>query len=80
MRVGLEDNIYLSRGVLAGNGDLVERAVQILDAMNVRILGPRGDAREAGADPALSACPGAQAVCWLSLKARRPASESSVMP
>ena len=40
VRVGLEDNIYLSRGVLAGNGQLVERAVAILDAMNVRILRP----------------------------------------
>jgi uncharacterized protein (DUF849 family) len=40
VRVGLEDNIYLSRGKLAGNGDLVERAVRILDAMNVRILSP----------------------------------------
>ena len=40
VRVGLEDNIYLSRGLLAGNGDLVERAVRILDAMNVRILTP----------------------------------------
>ena len=40
VRVGLEDNIYLSRGVLAGNGELVERAVRILEAMNVRILGP----------------------------------------
>jgi uncharacterized protein (DUF849 family) len=40
VRVGLEDNIYLSRGVLAGNGELVERAVRILDAMNVKILGP----------------------------------------
>jgi uncharacterized protein (DUF849 family) len=40
VRVGLEDNIYLSRGVLAGNGDLVERAVRILEAMNVRVLGP----------------------------------------
>jgi len=38
VRVGLEDNIYLSRGQLAGNGQLVERAVRILDAMNVRIL------------------------------------------
>ena len=26
VRVGLEDNIYLDRGVLASNGDLVERA------------------------------------------------------
>ena len=40
VRVGLEDNIYLSRGVLASNGDLVERALRILDAMNVRVLGP----------------------------------------
>jgi uncharacterized protein (DUF849 family) len=40
VRVGLEDNIYLSRGVLASNGDLVARAVSILQAMGVRILGP----------------------------------------
>ena len=40
VRVGLEDNIYLSRGVLASNCDLVERALRILDAMNVRVLGP----------------------------------------
>jgi uncharacterized protein (DUF849 family) len=40
VRVGLEDNIYLSRGVLATNRQLVERAVTILEAMNARILGP----------------------------------------
>jgi uncharacterized protein (DUF849 family) len=40
VRVGLEDNLHLSRGVLATNGQLVERAVTILEAMNVRILGP----------------------------------------
>jgi uncharacterized protein (DUF849 family) len=40
VRVGLEDNIYLSRGVLAANGELVARAVTILQAMNVRVLGP----------------------------------------
>jgi uncharacterized protein (DUF849 family) len=40
VRVGLEDNLYLSRGRLASNGELTERAVQILEAMNVRILGP----------------------------------------
>ena len=40
VRVGLEDNIYLSRGVLATNGQLVQRAVTILEAMNVRVLGP----------------------------------------
>jgi uncharacterized protein (DUF849 family) len=40
IRVGLEDNIWLEKGVLASNGDLVERAVTILSAMNVRVLGP----------------------------------------
>jgi uncharacterized protein (DUF849 family) len=40
VRVGLEDNIYLSRGRLASNGELVERAVSILEAMNARVLGP----------------------------------------
>ncbi len=40
VRVGLEDNIYLDRGVLATNGALVERAVTILEAMNIRVLGP----------------------------------------
>ena len=40
VRVGLEDNIYLSRGELASNADLVSRAVTILENMNVNIIGP----------------------------------------
>ena len=40
VRVGLEDNIYLSRGELASNADLVDRAVKILENMNVKVLGP----------------------------------------
>jgi uncharacterized protein (DUF849 family) len=40
VRVGLEDNLYLSRGVPATNGQLVERAVAILEGMNVRIMTP----------------------------------------
>jgi uncharacterized protein (DUF849 family) len=40
VRVGLEDNIYLSRGRLASNGELVERAVHIIESMNARVLGP----------------------------------------
>jgi uncharacterized protein (DUF849 family) len=39
VRVGLEDNLYLSRGQLATNEQLVQRAVTILEAMNVRVLG-----------------------------------------
>ena len=40
VRVGLEDNLYLSRGVKATNAQLVERAVTILESMNVRVIGP----------------------------------------
>jgi uncharacterized protein (DUF849 family) len=40
VRVGLEDNLFLNKGVLASNGELVERATRILDAMNVKVLTP----------------------------------------
>jgi uncharacterized protein (DUF849 family) len=40
IRVGLEDNIWLARGVKATNAQLVERAVAILTAMGARVLGP----------------------------------------
>ncbi len=40
VRVGLEDNLYLSKGVLASNGDLVGRAKTLLEAMNVRVMSP----------------------------------------
>jgi uncharacterized protein (DUF849 family) len=44
VRVGLEDNLHLERGVLATNGQLVEKAIAIVEAMGARILGP-ADAR-----------------------------------
>ncbi len=40
VRVGLEDNLYLRRGTLATNADLVERAKHIVEAMNFSIAGP----------------------------------------
>jgi len=40
-RVGLEDNLYLDRGVLTTNGALVERACEILTRMGARILTPQ---------------------------------------
>jgi uncharacterized protein (DUF849 family) len=45
VRVGLEDNLYLGPGQKATNTQLVERAKTILEAMNVRVLGP-DDVRE----------------------------------
>jgi uncharacterized protein (DUF849 family) len=38
VRVGLEDNLYLDRGQLATNQNLVERAVTILSGMNIGIM------------------------------------------
>jgi len=40
VRVGLEDNLYLSRGVYASNAQLVARAVTIIEAMGAKPLGP----------------------------------------
>jgi uncharacterized protein (DUF849 family) len=40
VRVGLEDNLFLDRGVLASNGQLVERAATIVSAMGARVLCP----------------------------------------
>ena len=40
VRVGLEDNLYLDRGQLATNGQLVDRACKILENMNVSVMGP----------------------------------------
>jgi uncharacterized protein (DUF849 family) len=40
VRVGLEDNLFVSRGRPATNGQLVERARTILEGMNVSVLGP----------------------------------------
>ncbi|MNE85789.1 3-keto-5-aminohexanoate cleavage enzyme [compost metagenome] len=40
VRVGLEDNLYLDRGVLASNGQLVERASEIITRMGGRVLSP----------------------------------------
>jgi uncharacterized protein (DUF849 family) len=40
VRVGLEDNLWLDKGVPASNGQLVERARHIVELMGARVLGP----------------------------------------
>ena len=40
VRVGLEDNLYLAKGQLATNVQLVERAVKIVESLGARVLGP----------------------------------------
>lgn len=45
VRVGLEDNLYLGKGVKATNGQLVERAVRITESLGSRVATP-DEARE----------------------------------
>jgi uncharacterized protein (DUF849 family) len=45
VRVGLEDNLYLEKGVPAANGQLVERARTIVELMGAKIQSP-AEARE----------------------------------
>jgi uncharacterized protein (DUF849 family) len=40
VRVGLEDNLYLERGVLATNEQLVEKAARIVHDLGARVLTP----------------------------------------
>jgi uncharacterized protein (DUF849 family) len=45
VRVGLEDNLYLEKGVLASNAQLVERAVTIVELLGARVM-PAAEVRE----------------------------------
>jgi 3-dehydrocarnitine:acetyl-CoA trimethylamine transferase len=40
VRVGLEDNLWLGKGHLATNAELVERAVGIIEGLGARVIGP----------------------------------------
>ena len=40
VRVGLEDNLWLGKGRLATNAELVERAVGIIEGLGARVVGP----------------------------------------
>ncbi|MES0885414.1 3-keto-5-aminohexanoate cleavage protein, partial [Roseibium sp. SCP14] len=41
VRVGLEDNLFLEKGVLATNAQLVEKAVKVIEGLGARIIGPQ---------------------------------------
>jgi len=40
VRVGLEDNLYIGKGQLATNAQLVEKAAGVVTGMGARIMGP----------------------------------------
>jgi len=46
VRVGLEDNLYLDKGVLASNADLVTRAREVIERLGGKVAAP-DEAREA---------------------------------
>jgi uncharacterized protein (DUF849 family) len=48
VRVGLEDNIWLDRGVPATNGSLTQRAREIVERLGARVLGPAEARRKLG--------------------------------
>ncbi len=48
VRVGLEDNLFLERGVLATNAQLVEKAATIIENMGARIIGPEDVRKQLG--------------------------------
>ena len=41
VRVGLEDNLWLEKGVLASNADLVSKASSIIHGMGAKLMGPQ---------------------------------------
>jgi uncharacterized protein (DUF849 family) len=51
-RVGLEDNLFLDRGVLATNAQLVQRAAEIIERLGARVAGPDEARAELGLKPA----------------------------
>ncbi|MFC4469188.1 3-keto-5-aminohexanoate cleavage protein [Streptomyces xiangluensis] len=51
VRVGLEDNLYLGKGVKATNAQLVERAVTIIEALGARVATPDKARLELGLKP-----------------------------
>ena len=48
VRVGLEDNLWLDKGVLATNAQLVERAATVVTNMGARVIGPEEVRRKLG--------------------------------
>ena len=57
VRVGLEDNLYLDKGVFATNGQLVERAIKIIELLGARAVSPAEARRKLGLKARAQAAP-----------------------
>ena len=51
VRVGLEDNIWLEKGVYATNGKLVEKAIKIIELLGARPVTPAEARQKLGLKP-----------------------------
>jgi uncharacterized protein (DUF849 family) len=51
VRVGLEDNLWLEKGVYASNATLVDRAVDIIQKLGGRPLTPAEGRKKLGLKP-----------------------------
>lgn len=51
VRVGLEDNLYLEKGVLASNAQLVEKAVSVVEVLGASVVGPKRAPELIGVEP-----------------------------
>ena len=48
VRVGLEDNLYLEKGVYASNGTLVEKAATIINNLGARVMSAKEARKKLG--------------------------------
>jgi uncharacterized protein (DUF849 family) len=51
VRVGLEDNLWLDKGVPASNGSLVERVIKLIECMGARPMSPAAGRVKMGLKP-----------------------------
>ena len=51
VRVGLEDNLFLEKGVFASNGQLVEKAIKIIELLGARTVTPQEARKRLGLRP-----------------------------
>jgi hypothetical protein len=51
VRVGLEDNLWLDKGVPASNGSLVERVIKLIECMGARPMSPAAGRAKMGLKP-----------------------------
>ena len=51
VRVGLEDNLYLEKGVFATNGKLVEKAIRLVELLGARAVTPAEARQKLGLKP-----------------------------